>query len=469
MKVKLLAAMIAILALCSVVTAQGYDIRTTSRNNLRAAPSLDGTFLETVPAGTVLHVVGRLNRWLRISRNGREVWMADWVGYRRVESSAGAAPQPVSNVPAQVDNCCFVDRQCATDADWTAGWHAFQNGQCAAPAQSQPQQTSTQPVSNVPAQVDNCCFVDWQCHTPADWENGYYAFRDGQCPAPAQSQPQTPTQPVRNIPANVDNCCFVDRQCHTPADWENGYYAFRDNQCPASAGAQQRSATVSSAPSSAAILLSTRYMTEGVRRFLANPTSDPFNNCCHMRYQNKDCSGDGEWEAGYYAFLNGQCIPPWPLGTRPAIVGNDTPLGTAKFTKLANTALELIGIHAPEWLRYIDVSGVRQFRLFSAGGLGGGFFNRGWIVGHGWTQFENDDPVWAPDFEYIVGYAGGITHEACHAIQQRTYSQSEGWTNEAACVEAQLAVIEAIDPDHKDVGWLRDLVANIQNPDRWWW
>ena len=135
MKAKLLAATIAVFFLYSMASAQGYDIRTTSRNNLRAAPSLDGTFLETVPSGTVLHVVGRSGRWLKINRNGNEVWMADWVGYSRVESSAGPAPQPASNVPAQVDNCCFVDRHCATDAEWSEGWHAFQNNQCAAPGQ----------------------------------------------------------------------------------------------------------------------------------------------------------------------------------------------------------------------------------------------------------------------------------------------------------------------------------------------
>ena len=460
MKAKLLVAIIAVFFLYSMVSAQSYSIRVEFNTNLRAEYSLDSHVVESAPAGSILQVVDSVNRWLKINRNGREVWMASWVSHTRVAESGQTetAAQPASNI----DNCCFVDRQCHSAQDWENGYWAFQNGQCAAPAQPQPQ-TPAQPASNVPAQIDNCCFVDRQCNTDAEWAEGYHAFQDNQCAAPAQSQPQTSAQPASNAPAQVDNCCFVDRQCHSEWDWENGFYAFRDNQCPVSTGAQPRAATGAPAPNSSSIMLSTTYMTEGVRRLLADPTSDPFNNCCHMRYQDKDCSGEAEWEAGYWAFQNGHCLAPAPLGTRPSIEG-DHP----KFTKLVNDALELIRTHAPVWLDYIDLSGTREFRLMPLGGAGG-FYNNSWTIGHQWLAYERDDPAWQPDFHYIVGYAGGITHEACHAIQQRTYSQSAGWTNEAACVEAQLAVIEAINPNSRDVPWLRNLIANIQNPEYWWW
>ena len=171
------------------------------------------------------------------------------------------------------------------------------------------------------------------------------------------------------------------------------------------------------------------------------------------------CHSDEDWQRGYWQYQNHQCIHPAPIGTRPAIVGNDSPLGTAKFTDLVNTALELMRIHTPEWLRYINISGVREFKLLPAD-VGGGFFNGQWVVGHGFWSWQQDDPNWAPDPDYVVGYAGGITHEACHAIKQRTYTQTAGWTNEADCEEARLAVIEAIKPDSKDVGWLRASVAN---------
>ncbi len=101
-------------------------------------------------------------------------------------------------VSAQIDNCCFVDRQCSSDQDWTNGYWAFQNGQCHVPAQPQPQ-TSAAPVGNVPAQIDNCCGIDRQCSSDQEWTNGYWAFQNGQCAAPAQPQPQTSTAPVPRI------------------------------------------------------------------------------------------------------------------------------------------------------------------------------------------------------------------------------------------------------------------------------
>ena len=45
--------------------------------------------METVPEGTILHVVGRFNRWLKIDRNGDIVWLADWVNYTRVDNGGG--------------------------------------------------------------------------------------------------------------------------------------------------------------------------------------------------------------------------------------------------------------------------------------------------------------------------------------------------------------------------------------------
>ncbi len=397
MKAKLLAAILVVLLQYSMALAQGYDIRTTSRNNLRAAPSLDGTFLETVPAGTVLHVVGRLNRWLKISRNGNEVWMADWVGYSRVESSAVAAPQPASNVPAQVDNCCFVDRQCATDADWTEGWHAFQNGQCA---------------------------------------------------APAQPQPQTPTQPASNVPANVDNCCFVDRQCHSDAAWTDGYHAFQNNQCPVAAGARQG---VAASPA-ASISVWTPNMTEGVKQFLANPSSDPFNNCCYMHHNT--CHSEEDWQRGAHQYQHHECAHPAPLWTLPTIVDNGTPVGSARFTDLVNTALDLIRDHAPEWLGYIQLSGVRQLELIP-GKLTAGFWNQQWLTGLGYWSEQQTDPNWVPDLNYVLSYVNGITHEACHAIKQRTYTQTAGWANEVPCIEAGRAAVDSIRPHVRGFRWPR--------------
>ena len=114
MKTKLLAAMIVVFMLHRVAVAQeDYYIRTDSRINLRATYSLEGEKVETVPEGTILHVVGRFNRWLKIDRNGDIVWLADWVDFTRVDNGGGQEPSQITSTISDpesyqvVDNCCF--------------------------------------------------------------------------------------------------------------------------------------------------------------------------------------------------------------------------------------------------------------------------------------------------------------------------------------------------------------------------
>lgn len=342
MKTKLYAALIAILAFYGVVLSQEYTIHISNNSNLRAIASLDGRIVETARAGSTLHVIGNNGQWLKISRNGSEVWMADWVSYTRVEG----------------------------------------NGQ--------------------------------------------------------------------QLASNVDNCCFVDRQCRTDKEWTDGYWAYQNNQCPVSTGEHQEIVTGSQAPNRSGGLAWTPNMTEAVKRLLANPSTDPFDNCCYMHWNT--CHSDEDWKHGYWQYQNHQCVHPAPIGTFPAIEGN------ALFRKLVNDALELMRIHTPEWLNYIKLSGVRQFELLPPD-RSGGFLNQQWSVVHSFYSWQLDDPNWAPDPDYVVGYAGGITHEACHAIQQRTYTQTIDWANELPCVEAQYDVIKTIKPNSKDVPWLRSLVG----------
>ena len=82
---RLFATTIVAILLCGVVSSQNYSIRVTYNTNLRASFSLESAIIETAPAGTTLQVVGSHSRWLRINRNGNDVWMADWVAYTRVE------------------------------------------------------------------------------------------------------------------------------------------------------------------------------------------------------------------------------------------------------------------------------------------------------------------------------------------------------------------------------------------------
>ncbi len=171
-KTRSLAVLLSVFVLCSVVSAQDYQIRTDANVNLRATYSLEGEIVEAVPAGTILQVVGMFNRWLKINRNGNELWLADWVSYTRVADGG--------QTQSQIDNCCYVDRQCTVDADWTSGYWAFQNNQCAAPLQSR-LQISSQPANSSTGTIDNCCFLDWQCNTDEEWARGHFVFHNNQC------------------------------------------------------------------------------------------------------------------------------------------------------------------------------------------------------------------------------------------------------------------------------------------------
>ena len=131
-----------------------------------------------------------------------------------------------------IDNCCFVNRQCATDQEWVDGYHAYQRNQCSA---SQPAAAVSAPVSAPAGQpVDNCCQVGWQCGLIGDWVKGYNAYQWNECAnRPFLSGIAFVSVPVSG-PAGqpIDNCCFVNRQCATDQDWVDGYDAFKyDNLC----------------------------------------------------------------------------------------------------------------------------------------------------------------------------------------------------------------------------------------------
>ncbi len=109
--------------LFGLTSAQSYQIRVTNNTNLRASYSLDSAVLSSAQAGETLQVLGQHNRWLQVSRDSRSYWMAGWVAHSRVED------QPTT--PAtDIDNCCFLNWRCHSDDDWRHGWLAFQNDQC---------------------------------------------------------------------------------------------------------------------------------------------------------------------------------------------------------------------------------------------------------------------------------------------------------------------------------------------------
>ena len=177
-----------------------------------------------------------------------------------------------------VDNCCQVNRSCATDDEWVQGWFDYQAGQCPASA---PVSTSP-PASSPPATgVDNCCQVNRSCSADAEWIQGWHDYQAGLCPVSAPAGTSQPAAPAPAPAADVDNCCQVNRSCAADADWIQGWHDFQAGLCPVSAPVSTSSPA---APAPA-------------------PAAD-VDNCCQV---GRACATDADWIQGYNDYQAGQC------------------------------------------------------------------------------------------------------------------------------------------------------------------
>ena len=107
MKLKTLIMIGLALVVGAVASAQEYAVRVTHNTNLRASYSLQARIVDKALAGTTLQVVDAFNRWLKVDHGEKSLWMAGWVPMTRVAAVA----------PTNIDNCCFVDRQCSADSE----------------------------------------------------------------------------------------------------------------------------------------------------------------------------------------------------------------------------------------------------------------------------------------------------------------------------------------------------------------
>ena len=368
MKMKLFVIIIAFLC-ATIASAQNYSIRVAYNTNLRAGSSLQAGVVASAPAGTTLRVTGSHGRWLQIDWHGGRVWMADWVNHSRVDD----APQPPAPAQTPVDNCCFVDRQCHSEKDWADGYWAYQNNQCGgAPPSSSA--TAAQPASSSPAQIDNCCFAGWQCHSEKDWADGYWAYQNGQCEGAAPAQPG---RSPGDAPATVDNCCWVNRVCSTQEDWDQGWAAYK-----------------------------------------------------------------------YYA-----CSTDIPMTIK----------GSSNFVALTRAGFQLLKDKAPRWYAH-GISGLRLIAM-EAPDAGIGFYPHNLSMGYG---YDGDK---TPSEYDIVEMAGSIAHEACHGHAWINNTQTDGWRNELPCMQAELAVYRKVDPQDRFgfIAWAQHIVDNIRDPAIWWW
>ena len=129
MKFKLVLVVV-LLAIGGVALAQPYNIALAPRLVCEVAQGPIAAAWKRVAPGTILQVVGKFNRWLKISRSGSELWMADWVNYTRVGTSAApveSSPAILDEQPqAEVDNYCFTIRTCQSQDDWVRGYNDYQ-------------------------------------------------------------------------------------------------------------------------------------------------------------------------------------------------------------------------------------------------------------------------------------------------------------------------------------------------------
>ena len=174
----------AVLIVCLLIrpgdsaTAQDYNIRVDSPVNLRASYSTEADVVAIVPSNTVLRVIGRFNRWLKVNWQGIEVWLADWVNYTRVDN-APTLPPSIQAQATQVliNNYCFTTTwNCKTEVDWVRGWEAWQRE----PYDNVPQYEITPTDSEAWATQDpinNYCYTTWNCKTEVDWVRGWEAWQ----------------------------------------------------------------------------------------------------------------------------------------------------------------------------------------------------------------------------------------------------------------------------------------------------
>lgn len=111
--------------------------------NIRSSASTESAVVARARAGDEFAVAssqrGETWCWLEINRG----WLANTARVRSTRPTqpvVTGAVSPATSQPANIDNCCFVDRQCASEQEWVDGYWAFQNKQCSPPTNASTQE-----------------------------------------------------------------------------------------------------------------------------------------------------------------------------------------------------------------------------------------------------------------------------------------------------------------------------------------
>ena len=99
-----------------------------------------------------------------------------------VVATAGAGDSFSVSGSQQGDDWCWLSI--------SAGWMAKTSRvSSAAPSDTDSSQGSLTTQSEPePIEIDNCCFIGWQCSSDDEWDSGYWAHREDRCDSPTEWQ-----------------------------------------------------------------------------------------------------------------------------------------------------------------------------------------------------------------------------------------------------------------------------------------
>ena len=179
-------------------------------------------------------------------------------------------------------------------------------------------------------------------------------------------------------------------------------------------------------------------------------------------------------DSDYCCFLNGRCLGDahgnraW-AADRQEPCESDPPIvieGGDGFREQILESLRLLRRENPTWYDYVTSGLVKVAQTDS--------YADTFVNFHSKVFYFDQDDGWPPGLtrrEHAAYIASVLVHEACHVRRYEAGFAYHGWQTreEGACTQAQLEAYEALDPDGPRAAWLRELLANIEDPEYQWW
>jgi uncharacterized protein YraI len=108
--------------------------------NIRSGASTSSSVVAKARAGDEFAVAssqrGETWCWLEINRG----WLANTARVRSTRpvhtADAASSVNTQASQQSDINNCCFVDRQCASEQEWVDGYWAYQRNECLGPSQA---------------------------------------------------------------------------------------------------------------------------------------------------------------------------------------------------------------------------------------------------------------------------------------------------------------------------------------------